>query len=133
MTLDTGRPAFLRAIFEAVAFQLRENLELIDRINGTEAREVLSLGGGSRSPVWRRIKADVTGRTIRTLAEPECTSLGAAILAARALGRVTGLAEAAARVNSLEERVSPDPAHRAVYEEKYRLYQDLYSRLRTLF
>lgn len=133
VTLDTGRPAFLRAIFEAVAFQLRENLELIARISGLETREVLSLGGGGRSPVWRRIKADVTGLTVCAPAEPECSSLGAAILAGRALGRFDGLSEAAARANSIRERVRPDPAHQDVYDEKYRVYQELYTRLRTLF
>ena len=131
--LDTGRAHFARAIFEGVAFMLRENLELVEAAGGTRAAEIRSLGGGARSAAWSRIKADVTGRRIVAMAEPECASLGAAILVATALGRYPSIEAAAAASNRAAASFEPDPARAAPYEAAYARYKRLYERTRDLF
>ena len=49
VSLATGRSHFARAIFEGVAFMLRENLELVEQVSGTTVHEIHSLGGGAKS------------------------------------------------------------------------------------
>lgn len=132
MGLDTKKAHFLRAIFESIAFLLRENIELVERVNGIQVREIRSLGGGSKSGVWRQIKADVMQLPIGALAESECTSLGAAILAAVALGYYPDAASAAC-ANRIVEWKRPDASLAALYESAYKKYSELYPRLETLF
>ncbi len=73
-----------RCILESVARALDGHV----RVLGGDARpdEIRCAGGGARSDIWLQIKADLTGIPMTALQCPEPTSLGAAMLAARALG-----------------------------------------------
>jgi xylulokinase len=65
-----------------------------------------------------RIKADVTGRPVERLAEPEATALGAALLAATGIGWFADLDAASAATLRLDpEVVEPEPATRALYDD----------------
>ncbi len=131
--LDTKRRHFIRAIFESVAFMLRENLELVESVTGQRVETIRSLGGGSKSGLWSQIKADATGKTITTMAESECASLGAAILVAVALGLYPSLAAAARVSNKAKISYSPSPEAHAAYGEGYARYKELYARVKDLF
>jgi xylulokinase len=131
--LDSKKEHFLRAIFEGVAFMLRENMELIEEVNRISIGEIRTLGGGSKSAVWRQIKADVTQKPIAALAESECASLGVAILAAVALGYFPSVEEAALGANAETDQASPNPEFAPLYERMYRTYDALYDRLEPLF
>ncbi len=131
--LDTKRRHFLRAIFESVAFMLRENMELVESITGLKLTGVLSLGGGAKSRVWSQIKADATGREISTMEESECASLGAAILVAVALGVFPSVAIAATASNKILDSFMPNRENFALYESGYARYQELYTRVKDLF
>ncbi len=69
--LDTKKQHFLRAVYESIAFMLRENLELLTRVNHMPVTQIRSLGGGAKSAVWRQIKADVTGIPVGLAAQSE--------------------------------------------------------------
>lgn len=131
--LDSKKEHFLRAIFEGVAFMLRENMELIEEVNHISVGEIRTLGGGSKSAVWRQIKADVTQKPIAALAESECASLGVAILAAVALGYFPSVEEAARGANAETDKSSPNADLAPLYERMYRTYSALYERLEPLF
>jgi len=93
---------------------------------GLGGEEIRVVGGGSRSPLWLQIKADVTGRTVRVV-RGETTSAGAAMLAGVASGLFTDLPEAASRmVRIAPEPVVPRPETRERYEDAYRAYRRLY-------
>lgn len=131
--LDTKRRHFIRAIFESIAFMLRENIELLESITGVRIAEVRSLGGGSKSRIWSRIKADVTNKMICTMAESECASLGAAILVAVALGDFTSVTEAAIASNKVTNSLQPKIENCQQYENGYASYKKLYTRVKDLF
>jgi len=131
--LDTKRRHFIRAIFESIAFMLRENIELIESITGVHIEEIRSLGGGSRSAIWSQIKADVTGKGIRIMAESECASLGAAILVAVAQGHYASVENAAAASNAVRNSFDPLPENSRAYEKGYATYKKLYDRVKDLF
>ena len=131
--LDTGRPEFLRSILEGIGFMLKENIELIEKVQGRKAEEIRSLGGGARSAIWRRIKADISGIPIAAMTENECTALGAAILAAVAMGFYPDAASAAAASNRVAERSEPDAALKEQYQASYGKYRAVYAQLKGLF
>lgn len=131
--LDTKKPEFVRAIFEGIAYMLRENLTLIETVDGQKVTAVRSLGGGSRSEIWRQIKADVCGVQISSMSEAECTSLGAAILAAVALGWYGDAAEAARLGNSLASTLTPNAANRETYDRCFDRYQRVWQQCRPIF
>lgn len=83
VTLSHGRAHFARSIMEAVAFTLRQDLEYV---GGDKVDEIRITGGGASSKLWSQIKADVTGKEMRTVSESETACLGSAILAACGVG-----------------------------------------------
>lgn len=131
--LNTGRSEFLRAILEGIGFMLRENIELIEKVQGSKAKEIRSLGGGAKSRIWRQIKADINGIPIAGMSENECTALGAAILAAVAIGWEADAATAALAANNVVERSEPNTALAEQYEAGYKKYRGVYEKLKTLF
>lgn len=127
--LATTRAHFARSVLEGVAFLLRDCLALLEPLAGP-AGTVYSLGGGARSAVWMQIKADVCGRAFTVPACTEATAMGAALLAAWAVGLVPDgqlpKAEPAARYE-------PRAADAGAYEAAYGLYRDVYAALRPLY
>jgi len=131
-TLRHGRPHFIRAILEAVAFMLRQDVELVQAL-GVPIQEVRSTGGGARSPLWLQIKADVLQRPITTLACEEVACLGAAMVAATAAGHFTGLEEAVTTMVRVRRTFEPEADNATLYEAGYRRYLELYERLAPMF
>ena len=82
----------MQAVLEGVAFAARDNLAALSAASGPIA-EVDLVGGGSRSPLWAQICADVLGIPVHRVEEGE---VGAALGAAR-LGRLAATGEDAAR------------------------------------
>lgn len=129
--LETTKAHFIRAILEAVAFMLRENIELLERAGKTPVTQLCSLGGGAGSPLWLQIKADVTKRPIAVPAQCESTSLGAAMLAAAAMGCFASLEDAAAQCR--QETTWIYPQKDCAYDAAYKKYCRLLARLDDLF
>ena len=85
LTLAHSRAHMTRAILEGSAFALRDILEAMVAA-GLEVNRLTIVGGGAKGPLWRQIKADVTGLPVRVPRSVETTATGAAILAAVAAG-----------------------------------------------
>ncbi|MFF8024954.1 FGGY-family carbohydrate kinase [Streptomyces sp. NPDC007896] len=130
-----GRQHLYRALLEGVAFELRLTTDGVVDDTGIPIERYLAMGGGSRSRLWTQIVADVTGRPVTVCAETETTALGAAVLAAAAvgLGGVDDIEETAARMARAKATVDPDPIARSRYEDLYQVYRRLYPALKDLF
>lgn len=131
-SLRHGRGHFTRAILEAVAFIVRRNIEVIEGL-GVPVNEIRSLGGGARSRPWKQMEADIVGRPVLTTTNEEAATLGAAILAGKAVGLYASVEEAAEQMIQIKERFEPDPANRGVYDDTYGTYGKLYDALCPLF
>ena len=123
--LSTARGDFVRAVLESVGFQLADFLAMLSSL-GCGAGSVVSLGGGSQSLLWLQIKADCCGLPICTLPTSEATSLGAALLAAKALGWRT---QSVPRLPAC----SPREENRAPTLAAYRRWHELFAAVRPLF
>ena len=85
LTAATTREELARAAFEGVVLGLLRGLRSMASAGVRTDGRVLITGGGSRSPAYRQILADLTGRAVQ-VADPmdadEATARGAAIQAA---------------------------------------------------
>jgi xylulokinase len=123
---------FYRSILEGMAYEVRLLCEAYGDDLGIAPREIHLGGGGALSATWRQIMADVTGLDVVTSAV-ESTSLGAAMMAATAVGAYESLTEASAAMYQPDVRLAPRAAQRAIYDDLYRSYYvDLYPLLRPL-
>lgn len=82
LTMEHTRAHAVRSILESVASMLKSNLDYLK----IDCKEIRSMGGGASSPLWCRIKADMTGKNIAVLENNETACLGSAILAGVGVG-----------------------------------------------
>ncbi len=127
-----GRGAVVRAIMEAIAFSLRQSLEIIDRSLGTNCGAVTVSGGASRIRLWNQTKADVFGRPAVELENPHAGILGAAILAATGAGAYRSPEVAAACMSRPSGQYEPRTEATPRYSRLYARYCELYSALRPI-
>jgi xylulokinase len=133
LTLAHTRAHMTRAILEGSAFGLRDILEAMSNA-GLDVRRLTIVGGGAKGPLWRQIKADVTGLPVRVPVSVETTATGAAILAAVGSGVRESVADAVeAFVAFRPEEHEPDPGRREAYDDAYRRYRDVYFALKPVF
>jgi len=84
MTTSNITPAhFVRAAMEGVTLGMAYGLRRMESL-GLKPSEIRLTGGGSQSPVWRQILADVFGYPVVTMESAEGAALGAAIQALQA-------------------------------------------------
>jgi sugar (pentulose or hexulose) kinase len=121
LELHHGKAHFVRSMMEAIAYILRENIELMGTMGGGECREIRSMGGGSKSIIWNKIKADVTGKKIVTMHSSETACLGVAVLQAVAAGIYADIPSAVSNMVKTTDTFEPD-------KQKNQLYQDFYKR-----
>jgi xylulokinase len=125
LTLAHGRAQIARAVLEAAALAIRHVAEPI-LLAGARVDAMRVCGGPAQSPTWNRIKADVTGFEVAVPRVLETTVLGAAIVAAVGTGAQPDPSTAIRSMTSIAERIHPDPAARAAYDDVYRRYRELY-------
>lgn len=129
LSLSHSRDELFRAVLEGVGYGIRHNLETFRAI-GAPVRRVVAVGGGTKGRTWLQIVCDISGQEQLL---PEVT-IGASYGDAFLAGVVGGLLrwEDLGRWVRLRERVAPDPAHQARYDELYRLFLELYASTRPL-
>lgn len=103
IALEHTRGHFVRAILEAVAQMLKDNLDYID----FKGKEIRSMGGGASSDLWCSIKANMTGKTIVTLKNKETACLGSAILAAVSQNEFKTIEEACKKFVAVDKTYQP--------------------------
>jgi xylulokinase len=81
LSLDTRRVDLVRAVVEGTAHNLQWLLPSVEAFTGNRIEELVFGGGAARSPGWAQVIADVLGRPVRPLREPDSA-------AARAVGFV---------------------------------------------
>ncbi len=133
LTLAHTRDHMTRAILEGSAFALRDILGAM-RDAGLNVRRLTIVGGGAKGPLWRQIKADVTGLPVRVPTSVETTATGAAILAAVAAGFYSRVADAVHSFVSFRPEVhEPDESVSERYDDAYGRYRAVYEALRPVF
>jgi sugar (pentulose or hexulose) kinase len=128
------RGHYWRALMEGIALDLAMGYAAIEEATGEPVRELLTIGGGAKAALMRRIVADAAGKPVRVSSTIEASCLGAGMLAAAGVGWYRSPAEAAqAMQGTVLATVEPDPGRTAVYGELLAIYRELYPALRGTF
>lgn len=122
------RAHLTRAVLEGVACGLRDGLELMLEAGVPAPAQIRASGGGSRSPLWRQILADVLDAEIATVATAEGAAFGAGLLAAVGAGWFSSVHEAVGAAVTATPVATPS-ADRSRYRELHAAYQELYPAL----
>lgn len=132
MSMDTTREDMTQAMLEGVAFGLRDSMEAA-KSTGLHPERSKICGGGAKSPLWRKIIANVMNMKIDRIESEEGPGYGAAILAAVGCGAFSSVEEAAGRLVKITDTEEPDPQLAGKYEEKYQKYRKLYPALKEFY
>lgn len=132
MTMDTTREDMTQAVLEGVAFGLRDSLE-VARSLGIKIERTKICGGGAKSPLWKKIIANVMNLKVDVIESEEGPGYGGAILAAVGCGEYASVEEAAGKLVKVIETVEPDPELVAKYEERYQKFRKIYPTVKGLF
>lgn len=132
MSMDTTRTDMTQAVFEGVAFALRDCLEAARRTGITVTNSCVC-GGGARNKTWLKILADTLNVTLHQTENKEGPSFGAAILASVANGEYGSVLEAKEKLIKITETTSPDPEKVKLYNDRYEEYSKLYPALKQTF
>ena len=133
LSADHTREHLLRAVYEGVAYNLRWMIEVVEEHFGFPLPVLRAIGGGARGAPWMQIVADVTGRRVETVRDPqEAGAVGAALTAGIGLGLYPDF-ESLKEVVHVEHTFEPNPANAETYEVLYRAYRRIYTALRDLY
>ena len=132
MSMDTTRADMTQAVLEGVAFGIRDSFE-VARSLGINIKKTKICGGGAKSPLWKKIMANVLGITVEVIESEEGPGYGGAILAAVGCGEYASVEEAADKLVKVVGTVEPDADLTAKYEEKYRKFKKIYPTVKCLY
>ncbi len=132
LTASHTRSHVIRAILEGVAFSLRDTFTIFREMEVPVTKIRLG-GGGARSPLWRRIQADIYGQPVETVAAEEGAAYGAAILAGVGAKTWCSVDEACQSVVRVVENITPGPEDSQALEKSYAVYRRIYPAMKSVF
>lgn len=131
LTLGTDRKTLVKGLLEGICYELAINIEGLVQA-GVPLTRLRCTGGGSKSPVWMQLKADITGLECVRLRVSESGCQAAAILGGVAAG-VYGSAQEAVELLVHEETCyEPRAAETARYAERLARYRELWPTVREV-
>ena len=132
ISLETGKTELIRAVLEGVCYHLRWMLESQEK-KVKCSPVVRFVGGGALSDTTCQILADVLGRDVETVDNPQNVgAVGAAAVVAVGLGLIPSFAEIKKLIPA-GNRFSPNPANKAVYDRNYEVFKKLHRSNRKYF
>ena len=132
MSMDTTRADMTQAVLEGVAFGLRDSLEVAKSL-GIQIDRTKICGGGAKSPLWRKIIANVMNLKVDIIESEEGPALGGAMLAAVGCGEYPDVETIAEKLVKVVDTVEPEPELVVKYEERYQQFKKLYPAVKGLF
>jgi xylulokinase len=119
-----SRQNLARAALESAIFGMRIGLEGFNKL-GFKAKEIRLTGGGSKSPLWQSIAANVMNLPVRVPASGEAAALGGAVQALWAMQGGKKPIDALTEEHIALEKgaiIKPDPKSVKAYNKAYEEY-----------
>ncbi len=132
MSMDTTRADLTQAVLEGVAFAIRDSLE-VARSLGLDVRRSMLCGGGAKSPLWRKILANVLDVELTLPASEQGPGMGGAMLAMVACGAYESVDAVCKALVHVAETVRPEPELTALYARRYEQFRQIYPAMKPLF
>lgn len=132
MSMDTTRADMTQAVLEGVAFGLRDSLEVARKL-GVKIERTKICGGGAKSPLWKKIIANVMNMKVDVIESEEGPALGGAMLAAVGCGEYPNVETIAEKIVKVIDTIDPEPELVAKYEERYQEFKRIYPTVKSLY
>ena len=132
MSMDTAREDMTQAVLEGVTFGLRDSLEVAKSL-GIKIERTKICGGGAKSPLWKKILANIMNLKVDVIESEEGPALGGAMLAAVGCGEYPDVETIAKKVVKVVDTVEPEPELVEKYEERYQKFRKIYPTVKELF
>lgn len=132
MSMDTTREDMTQAVLEGVVFGLRDSLE-VARKQGIVINRTTLCGGGAKSPLWRKMVANILNVTVDIPKTEEGPSMGGAMLAMVACGVYSSVEEACKAIVEIVGSEEPDKELTAKYENRYQAFKKLYPACKSFY
>lgn len=132
MTMDTTREDMTQAVLEGVAFGLRDSLEVARNL-GIKIERTKICGGGAKSPLWKKIIANVMNLKVDVIESEEGPGYGGAMLAAVGCGAFASVEDAAEKLVKVVDTIEPEVELVEKYEERYQQFKKIYPAMKELF
>jgi xylulokinase len=132
LSLRSNMGGMARAVMEGIAFEMRRTLEIVERA-GPPVEQIVTTGGGARSPLWCQIKADIYQKPVYTLTVEEGGVLGSALLGMVASGCYPDPQTATRQCVQTARVYLPDPAAVERYNTLFEIFKDLHDRFQEPF
>ncbi len=132
MSMDTSREDMLQAVFEGVAYGLRDSLEVARKL-GIKIERTTICGGGAKSPLWRKIVANIMNVKVDTVEVEEGPAYGGAILAAVADGVFTSVEDATSKIVRIKDTTEPESELVEKYQKGYEKFVKMYPALKDVY
>ncbi len=132
ISLHNTRADIIRAVLEGVALNTRWLMQPVEAFLGRKVSRIHVAGGGAGSDVWCQIFADVLGIEVRQVKDPiQANARGAAFIGA------AGLREIALRdvgeLVQLKRTYAPDPQRRALYDDRFETFVEIYQQMKGVY
>lgn len=122
----------IHAVLEGVCYHLRWQLETIEQKCRT-SKTIRFVGGGALAPLTCQMLADVLGREIETVDNPQnIGAVGAAVVIAVGLGIVKDI-EAAKNIIKVNCKYVPQEINHNVYNKYFKVFKLLYKNNKKCF
>ena len=132
MTMDTARSDLVQAVLEGVAFAIRDSFEVARSLGIAIPRSALC-GGGAKSPLWRKILANVLNIPLDLPRTEQGPGYGGALLAMVSCGAYANVGAACAALVQVADTVEPEAELAGRYETRYQQFQQIYPSVKNLF
>ena len=132
MTMDTTRADLVQAVLEGVAFAIRDSVE-VARSLGITINSSKICGGGAKSPLWKRIFANVLNAELEVPVSEQGPGMGGAMLAMVACGEYESVQACCDKLCATASIVKPEPQLVAKYETRYQQFRKIYPAVKQLF
>ena len=132
MTMDTTRADMVQAVLEGVAFAIRDSVEVARNL-GITINTSKICGGGAKSPLWKRIFANVLDAELEVLVSEQGPGMGAAMLSMVACGEYPDVKACSEKLCAVASTVKPELGLVAKYEARYQQFKKIYPAVKILF
>lgn len=132
LSLNTGKRQMIRSVLEGMAFHKRWMLEAMEK--RIPRRESLRfVGGGAKSSVGCQIMADITGRVIETVADPQnAGTVGATVVCAVGSGIIKSFSDVKPLIPA-KKQYEPRREFSDLYDRNFEIFKKLYDNNKKLF
>jgi len=132
MTMDTTRADMVQAVLEGVAYAVRDMVE-VARSLGVVINSSKICGGGAKSPLWKKMIANILNAELECLESEQGPGMGGAMLAMVACGDYPNVKSVCDKMVRVASTVKPEPELVAKYEARYQQFKKIYPAVKALF